>query len=208
MKHLITILILLTICAKCQSEIYEESIREMMFQCNIYQHEVSKENRPKHLCKKEDDDDDFSYYITTLESKFSHIFTCELLCQRGEFNKNLLNFYLSFYYFQFGVVYNKPVGDRWESSINFKVSSIVVVPHAGSEMPQIFGFELNKIDKCPFCGKRLQSIGLILQGRVTTQARWPWHAALFYQEGFSLAYKCGGSIIREVCKQALVMFSP
>ena len=133
------------------------------------------------------------------------VFTCKLLCQCGEFDNNVKNFNLNFHHFQFGVGYNKPVGDRWESSINFKVSSIVVVSHAGTEVPQIFGFELNKIDKCPFCGKRLQSVGIISQGRVTTQARWPWHAALFYQGGFSLAYKCGGSIIREVCKKALVM---
>lgn len=72
-----------------------------------------------------------------------------------------------------------------------------MLPHKGSEAPEIFGFELNGHDKCPFCGRRLQSVGLIAQGRETPPARWPWHAALFYQENFSLAYKCGGSIIRD-----------
>jgi secreted trypsin-like serine protease len=38
---------------------------------------------------------------------------------------------------------------------------------------------------------------LIAQGRSTSPAKWPWHAALFYQESFNLAYKCGASIIRD-----------
>lgn len=99
--------------------------------------------------------------------------------------------------FQFGVKFNKPVGDKWESSIRFKVSMLVVLPNEGSSVPQIFGLELNGYDKCPFCGQRLQSIGLIAMGSETTPARWPWHAALFYQDNFNLAYKCGGSIIRD-----------
>lgn len=66
-----------------------------------------------------------------------------------------------------------------------------------SLMPQIFGFELNGHDKCPYCGQRLQSIALIAQGREVVPARWPWHAALFYQESFNLAYKCGASIVRD-----------
>lgn len=98
---------------------------------------------------------------------------------------------------QLGVKYNKPVADKWESSIKFKVSAIVVLPSKGSEVPQIFGFDLNGHDKCPYCGQRLQSVGLIANGHETTPARWPWHAALFYQESFKLAYKCGGSIIRD-----------
>lgn len=98
---------------------------------------------------------------------------------------------------QYGVKFNKPIEDKWESSIKFKVSAIVVLPNKGSEVPQLFGFELNGHDKCPFCGQRLQSVGLIANGRETTPAKWPWHVALFYQEGFNLAYKCGGSIIRD-----------
>lgn len=95
--------------------------------------------------------------------------------------------------------YNKPIGDRWESSIRFKISSIIIVPNIKSDLPQLFGFELNGVDKCPFCGQRLQSqsVGLIGRGNVTKPAKWPWHAALYYQEGFNLAYKCGGSIIRD-----------
>lgn len=95
--------------------------------------------------------------------------------------------------------YNKPTGDRWESSIKFKISAIIVVPNKDSELPQIFGFDLNGVDKCPFCGQRLQSqsVPLIGKGNITAPAKWPWHAALYYQEGFNLAYKCGGSIIRD-----------
>lgn len=74
---------------------------------------------------------------------------------------------------------------------------MVVLPSAGAQLPQIFGLELNGHDKCPFCGHRLQSVGLISQGREAVPSRWPWHVALFYQEGFDLAYKCGGSIIRD-----------
>lgn len=93
--------------------------------------------------------------------------------------------------------YNKPNGDKWASAIKFKVTSIVVLPHDGSLLPQIFGFELNDHDKCPFCGQRLQSVGLIAKGRKTTPARWPWHAALFYQEEFKISYKCGATIVRD-----------
>lgn len=74
---------------------------------------------------------------------------------------------------------------------------MVVVPNKNSLLPQIFGFELNGHDNCPICGQRLQSVGLISKGRESTPARWPWHAALFYQESFNLAYKCGATIIRE-----------
>lgn len=81
--------------------------------------------------------------------------------------------------------------------MKFKVSVIVVLPNKGSEMPQMFGFELNGHDKCPFCGQRLSSVGLIANGRDSTPARWPWHVALFHQEGSGLSYKCGGSIIRD-----------
>jgi secreted trypsin-like serine protease len=73
---------------------------------------------------------------------------------------------------------------------------MIVLPHIESTVPQIFGFEINGHDRCPYCGFRLQSIALIAQGRQTSPARWPWHAALFYQESFNLNYKCGASIIR------------
>lgn len=80
--------------------------------------------------------------------------------------------------------------------MKFKVASVIVVPNKDSTMPQIFGFEINSHDKCPYCGQRLQSIALIAQGREIAPAKWPWHAALFYQESFNLAYKCGATIIR------------
>lgn len=49
---------------------YDESIGEMLSQCNLYQHEVSKISRVKHLCEKSDLDDDFSYFIEPMESEF------------------------------------------------------------------------------------------------------------------------------------------
>lgn len=50
---------------------YDESIGEMLSQCNLYQHEVSKVSRVKHLCEKPDFDDDFSYFIEPMECEFS-----------------------------------------------------------------------------------------------------------------------------------------
>lgn len=48
---------------------FEESIGDMLSQCNLYQHEASRANRAKHLCEKPDLDDDFTYLITPMETE-------------------------------------------------------------------------------------------------------------------------------------------
>lgn len=125
------------------------------------------------------------------------VFTCKLHSECRKCFDNFRNCENTIVTFQFGIKYNKPTGDKFESSIKFKVSSFIILPNKESKLPQIFGFELNGRDKCPFCGQRLQSVGLIAKGREAVPSRWPWHAALFYQESFNLRYKCGASIIRE-----------
>ena len=101
--------------------------------------------------------------------------------------------------FQYGVKYNKPFGDKWESRIIFKTTAFVVVPHKGQPLPQIFGFELNEVDKCPLCGKRLEDSQLMSRvgGGDESQAnRWPWHTTISEVKQGSFSYICGGTLLR------------
>uniref|UniRef100_A0A182N6R8 Peptidase S1 domain-containing protein n=1 Tax=Anopheles dirus TaxID=7168 RepID=A0A182N6R8_9DIPT len=45
------------------------------------------------------------------------------------------------------------------------------------------------------CGKRKVVNLLILSGTDAKEGDWPWHAILFHKIDFSLAYKCGGTIL-------------
>lgn len=51
--------------------VYEESISEILVQCNKYQHTLHFKNRTVHDCEKEDPDDDYSYFITPMETRYS-----------------------------------------------------------------------------------------------------------------------------------------
>uniref|UniRef100_A0A182LUA0 Peptidase S1 domain-containing protein n=1 Tax=Anopheles culicifacies TaxID=139723 RepID=A0A182LUA0_9DIPT len=45
------------------------------------------------------------------------------------------------------------------------------------------------------CGKRKVVSYLIVSGSEAQEGYWPWHAALFHNDGRSSVYKCGGTIL-------------
>lgn len=93
--------------------------------------------------------------------------------------------------------FNKPNGDKWESRIQFKTTVFVVVPHKGNPLPQIFGFELNGIDKCPLCGKKLENLASRISGGDDSDSiRWPWHSTVYQIRFGSFSYVCGGTLIQ------------
>lgn len=97
MKFSFLVSFLLFGCSLCQSQaaVYEESIGEMLSQCNLYQREVFQANRTKHLCEKSDADDDFSYYITEIKTRYSQAkFLC-LLFFKDEHFKLKFKFWFS-----------------------------------------------------------------------------------------------------------------
>lgn len=71
MKSLVILCFLLVIPTFSIASVYEESSDDMLLQCNQHQHRVLEKNRTRHLCEKPDVDDDFSYYITSLKTRFS-----------------------------------------------------------------------------------------------------------------------------------------
>lgn len=81
----------------------------------------------------------------------------------------------------------------------FATTVFVVVPTKSFAVPQIFGMELNGVDKCPLCGKRLESgdsTALVTAGGATGAIRWPWHATIYQIKAGSFSYKCGGTLIQ------------
>lgn len=72
MKYFVLVLIIfLEFYDDCSAQFYEETLNEMLLQCNIHQNEVRQEDRVRHICEKPDFDDDFSYFISPLETQFS-----------------------------------------------------------------------------------------------------------------------------------------
>lgn len=65
------IFIFAIILQKSCSLAYEESISDMLIQCNSYQKQVGFKNRTVHSCEKPDPDGDYSYYITPMETHYS-----------------------------------------------------------------------------------------------------------------------------------------
>lgn len=51
--------------------LYEESISDLLVQCNSYQKQINFKNRTAHSCEKEDPDGDFRYFITPMKTDYS-----------------------------------------------------------------------------------------------------------------------------------------
>lgn len=80
---------------------YEESISDMLIQCNSYQKQVMFKNRTAHSCEKPDPDGDYSYYITPMETHYSkRQFLCVLFF-KDELSK--LDFKLLFSHGQYTI---------------------------------------------------------------------------------------------------------
>lgn len=59
--------------------------------------------------------------------------------------------------------------------------------------------ELNGVDKCPLCGKRLDNVesAPLVSGRGKTNAlNYPWHTTIYQIKDKAFMYKCGGTMIQ------------
>ena len=73
------LMLIVVFCTNTFASVYEESISEMLVQCNGYQEQAVLKNRTVHDCEKEDPDGDFSYFITPMVTRYSeHQFLCVL----------------------------------------------------------------------------------------------------------------------------------
>lgn len=77
MRVLISIAFMSMLFLQSSAYVYEESISEMLIQCNGYQRQATLKNRTIHACEKEDPDGDFSYFITPMKTHYSQR---EFLC--------------------------------------------------------------------------------------------------------------------------------
>lgn len=50
---------------------YQESMSEMLIQCNSYQSEIFSENRTTHQCERENFNEQFSYVIQPMQTRYS-----------------------------------------------------------------------------------------------------------------------------------------
>lgn len=53
------------------SSCYDESISEMLIQCNRHQMQMFDDNRTAHECEKENFSEDFSYVISQMETSYT-----------------------------------------------------------------------------------------------------------------------------------------
>lgn len=80
---------------------YEESIGDLLIECNAYQSKVHFKNRTTHPCEKEDPDGDFRYFIEPMKTRYSNRdFLCVLFF-KNEFSQ--LKFKLLFSHAQFAI---------------------------------------------------------------------------------------------------------
>lgn len=68
----------------------------------------------------------------------------------------------------------------------------------GFPFPEVFSFELNGVDKCPLCGKRMERVFQRISGSDLVEvSHWPWHTTIYHKKGGSLSFKCNGVLIRD-----------
>lgn len=111
MKLWLLLSILLTGCfCTTPAAAYEESIGDMLSQCNLHQNDVFEANRTKNLCEKPDADDDFSYYITEMKTRYSQVkFLCFLFFKDENFKLKFKFWFSHANYFVNAVSANKNV---------------------------------------------------------------------------------------------------
>lgn len=74
--------------------VYEETMSDMLIQCNAYQSEIF-ENRTAHQCEKDNFNEDYSYVITPMETRYSkQKFLCFLFL-KDDFFKLKFKFWFS-----------------------------------------------------------------------------------------------------------------
>lgn len=114
---LLVVFICLTAITQTSAYEYEESISDMLIQCNSYQNEVLFKNRTAHVCEKEDPDGDFSYYITPMKNRYSkREFLCVLFF-KDEFSKLDFNLLFSHSQYKIDAVRVRRYCESWEFPI-------------------------------------------------------------------------------------------
>lgn len=83
------------------AKVYEESIIQLLVECNAYQDQVHFKNRTVHACEKEDPDEDYSYYITPMITQYTkREFLCILFFKNDDVQ---LDFKLLFSHAKFDI---------------------------------------------------------------------------------------------------------
>ncbi|XP_070495638.1 U21-ctenitoxin-Pn1a-like [Chironomus tepperi] len=200
MRFSILFIAILPFFQPCDSS-FNESHDDMLIQCRMNIKNLPKK-REKHICEKENFDDDFDYQIANMEAPYSgQNFMC-ISFEKAQDQKLKFKLWFSHEKFTinaFGIKNANIARGVFESSAVFKSSFIVVVPTGNVTIPQIFGFELNGQDACPFCGQRLEPAAALIRGgtEVKTHYMYPWHMTIYHYESSNLQYKCGASLIRD-----------
>lgn len=199
--RLLTICIVFVICCVIPSVItlnYEESLADMLTQCFEYQEKIFDGSRQPHECEKENFNGNFSYTIQSMTSRNSkQKFHCFHFLKSPSTH---LKFKIWFSHKNikidgYGIRNYKRGGDKFESKIFAEKTSLVVTGVKGFPFPEIFGFELNGVDKCPLCGKKPENLISRISDDEFEVFDWPWHVAIYQKASGSLSYKCSGALI-------------
>lgn len=62
---------LLFVCHLTSAQTFEESISDMLIQCNQYQSQIFSKNRTENQCERDNFSEKLSYVITELETEYS-----------------------------------------------------------------------------------------------------------------------------------------
>lgn len=178
---------------------YEDSISDMLAQCFEYQKKIFEDTRPIHECEKENFSENFSYIIQPMISRYSkqkfhcfHILKDSSVQVKFKIWFSHKNLKIDGY----GIRNYKNVGDKFESKVIFEKNFFIVTGIIGFPFPDIFGFELNGVDKCPLCGKKTEMlIQRIGDDDIPVVIEWPWHVSIYQTTSGNRAYKCNGALI-------------
>lgn len=182
------------------SQNYEDSMSDMLTQCLQYQEKIFDDTRPIHECEKENFRENSSYIIQPMTSRYSkQKFHCFHFLKESSVQ---VKFKIWFSHKNlkidgYGIRNYKNVADKYESKVIFDKNFFIVTGISGFPFPDIFGFELNGVDKCPLCGKKpetlIQRIGN--DDDFPEVIDWPWHVAIYRKMSGSLSYRCSGALI-------------
>lgn len=179
---------------------YEESLSDMLTQCLQFQEKIFEPSRQKHECEKDNFSGNFTYIIQSMTTRFSRQkFHCFHFLKNSATTQ--LKFKIWFSHKQikidgYGFRNYKNIGDKFESKVFADKSFFIATGVRGFPFPEIFGFELNGVDKCPLCGKKPENlISRIGNDDEFEVFEWPWHVAIYQKASGSLSYKCSGALI-------------
>lgn len=179
---------------------YDESLTDMLTQCLHYQEKVFDASRQQHECERENFQGNFSYIIQSMTTRYSkQKFHCFHFLKSAPTTQLKFKIWFSHKNIKldgYGIRNYKNIGDKLESKVFAEKTFLVVTGVRGFPFPEIFGFELNGVDKCPLCGKKPENlISRIGNDDEFEVFEWPWQAAIYEKASGSLFYKCSGALI-------------